>query len=343
MVTPGRALVDIMHKYASLFKIILLSILVPAEENLQALLGFTQFKKSRLFSFSLVFTRLFSYFFGKSTVSKLFNEVIRSRIHSSFSEYFRSLALFEKFISNNILYKHLSIYPSFKRASTTHSYSLDFSKYNHLPLVILGPTLDLTQFDLASITHSPKNVVLLSNLNGGRPLGSLSSNNIVFSFYNHAVAKRIPDEISHLLDSRLINGAIFRNLSFASHPIYSQLENLYSLSSQNICFPMSSLMGFPCILSEILNNSTFCLSRPIYVMGFSLMTGPVRYSPAYGNIRGSDLDLHSLRIHDAIAQYSYVKFAISHFVDFHCDDVLRDVLKLSVEDYLKRIDLDYSL
>ena len=73
------------------------------------------------------------------------------------------------------------------------------------------------------------------------------------------------------------------------------------------------------------------------------MTGSVRYSPAYGNLRGFDMDLHSLRIHDAITQYSYVQFAISHFVDFYCDDVLRNVLNLSLEDFLKIIDLDFSL
>ena len=332
-----------MHKYVSLFKIILLSILVPAQENLQIFLDFTQFKKSRLFSFSLIFTRPLSRLFSESTVSKLFNEVILSRQYLSFTEYLSSLTLFENFISDSILYKCLTINPSFERASITNSYSLDFSKYSHLPLVILGPSLDLTQIDLPSITHSSKNVVLLSNLNCSRPLGSLSPNNTIFSFYNNAVAKRIPHEISHLLSSRLINGAIFRNLSFTKHPIYSKLENLYSLSSQDYCFPMSSLMGFPCILSEILNNPTFCLSTPIYVLGFSLMTGSVRYSPAYGNIRGSDLDLHSLRIHDAITQYSYVQFAISHFVDFYCDDVLRNVLNLSLEDFLKIIDRDFSL
>lgn len=330
-------------RYLTLLNVLALTLLVSDKFYLDLLLRLTLFQQSRLLSVLFSLTRPFSLLFRNSRTAKLFLNILHARSFCSFSSYYRAVSSYQAHLSGKASQKLFTIFPPIHSKHLCDPDIFDFSTYHDLPVVILGPSLDLTDFDVSSITGCHHNLILLSNLNLVRPLGGLSTHNHIVSFYNNAVAKRIPHEISHLINSRILNSAIFRTKASYKMPIYDDLSELYTLSHQPTLFPISSLMGLPSILAELLNNPTFVTSRKIYVYGFSMLTGPQRYSSTYGNLRGSDVDLESLRVHDPIAQYLYISYAISKLPCISCDQPLRSILNSTLNCYLDSLDQTYAL
>ncbi len=335
-----------MNHYLFFLRVFVLTLFLHSKSHLLLLLKYTPFEQSRFLLTLIFLSRPISYLFGFTRTSALLRQVLLARSVSSFSSYLNSLNRYESYISQCFLAKSLiSIYPQFRSFSSSVSHSepsMDFSNFFGLPTVILGPQLDLANFDLKSYTNSDSNLILLSNLNRRRDLGSLNSTNYIFSFYNNAVAKRNASDIQYLLTNKFISGAIFRNNIFSRFPL-SLSTKLFSLSHQCLSGPLFSPMGLPIILAELYYNNSFSLSSKIYAFGFSMMTGHNRYNSNYGNINNYDYDLDSLRTHDSVAQYILASNISSKFTNFHCDTCLSSILNSSLDSYISILDATFDL